>query len=74
MKILGQTYSQDDEFRLLTVKDVAALLDMSVRTIWRRRNDGSIPPPVRVGGAIRWRLIDIRSWIANGCICGAATD
>jgi excisionase family DNA binding protein len=56
-----------EEFRLLTAKELAALLDVSLRTIWRRRSDGSMPTPLRVGRSIRWRLSDIRNWIANGC-------
>lgn len=56
-----------DDFRLINAKELAAMLDISLRTIWRRRSDGSMPMPVRVGRSIRWRLLDIRNWIANGC-------
>ena len=52
---------------LLTVKDVAKLLNLAVRTVWRRRSAGEIPPPVEIGGSVRWRPDDLKSWIAAGC-------
>ncbi len=39
---------------LLDVKSVAALLQSSPATIWRRVNDGTLPRPVRIGGMTRW--------------------
>jgi predicted DNA-binding transcriptional regulator AlpA len=61
------TASLAEDFRLITAKELAAMLDISIRTIWRRRSDGSMPSPVKVGRSIRWRLLDIRNWIAKGC-------
>lgn len=61
------TASLAEEFRLITAKELAAMLDISIRTIWRRRSDGSLPPPVQIGGSVRWRLADIRQWIAQRC-------
>ena len=53
--------------RLLTVKDVAARMSVSVRAVWNYRDAGRMPSPVKVGGAIRWRESDIDLWIAAGC-------
>ena len=39
---------------LLDVKAVAAMLQSSPATIWRRVNDGTISQPVRIGGMTRW--------------------
>jgi predicted DNA-binding transcriptional regulator AlpA len=52
---------------LICAEDVARLLNMSMRTIWRMRSAGDIPPPVRIGCAVRWNLDEIRAWIADGC-------
>jgi excisionase family DNA binding protein len=45
----------------MTVKDVAAYLTISVATVWRQAKLGTLPPPVRIGGATRWRRADIEA-------------
>lgn len=53
---------------LLDVKLVAQLTGLSVRTIWRFRDAGYLPPGLKIGPtAVRWRRTDIETWIANGC-------
>lgn len=52
---------------LLTVKDVAARMKISERTIWVYRDMGFMPEPIKLRGAVRWRVTDIDSWIAAGC-------
>ncbi len=39
---------------LLTVRESASILQMSVATFWRRVADGTIPKPVKLGGLSRW--------------------
>jgi predicted DNA-binding transcriptional regulator AlpA len=56
-----------ESIALITAADVAAMLKVSVRTLWRLRSAGQIPEPVRLGGAVRWRLDEIKKWIAGGC-------
>jgi len=29
--------------------------------------DGKLPRPLKIGGAVRWRLDEIRAWLAAGC-------
>jgi predicted DNA-binding transcriptional regulator AlpA len=53
---------------LITAAEFAQMLKLSVRTLWRRRSAGQVPQPVRIGGAVRWRLDDVRQWIAGGCL------
>ncbi len=53
--------------QMLTADELAALLKVSRRTIWRMRSSGQLPRPIKVGGAVRWRLADIEVWIAEGC-------
>jgi predicted DNA-binding transcriptional regulator AlpA len=52
---------------LITAAQVARLLQISMRTLWRMRSGGQLPAPVRVGSAVRWRIEEITKWIADGC-------
>jgi len=47
---------------LLTVSDVARLLRLSVRTVWRRTATGELPRPIHVGKAARWLRSEIVTW------------
>lgn len=48
------------DFELLSVTDVANLLKVSRRSVWRWAQQGSLPAPVRIGRrAVRWRRKDI---------------
>lgn len=59
--------SSDRQTLLLNVNEVGAEVGLSSRTIWNLRNAGKIPPPIRIGRAIRWKRSDIEQWIAQGC-------
>ena len=48
---------------LLTVRECAAYLQISVPTFWRRVADGTIPRPVKLGGLSRWPQSEIASVI-----------
>jgi prophage regulatory protein len=52
---------------LMTVEDVAKLLKVSVRTVWRLRRNACLPHPVKIGGGVRWRISDVTTWIEQGC-------
>ena len=52
--------------RLLDVRQVAEILGIAVRTVWRLSAAGELPPPVRIGVRIvRWRLSDIEQYLEN---------
>ena len=53
--------------RLMTVEDLAKVLSVSVRTVWRLRRKACLPHPVKIGGGVRWRMSDIMAWIERGC-------
>lgn len=57
----------EQEPLLVTALEFARLMCISTRTLWRLRSAGQLPDPVRLGGAVRWRLDDIKKWIADGC-------
>ncbi len=48
---------------LIRDKDGAALIAGSVATWWRRVADGTLPPPIRIGGMSRWRLSEVEAVI-----------
>ncbi len=51
---------------VITAKQLAIMLQVSKRTLWRLRSAGRLPSPMRVGGIVRWRLDDVVDWIADG--------
>jgi len=57
----------EDLSNLLNVKDVARMLKVAVRTVWRLRSSQKLPKPVPVGGSVRWRHHEIVAWINQGC-------
>lgn len=53
--------------QLITAARLAEMLSISKRSLQRLQSRGAIPTPLRVGGAVRWRLDAIENWIQNGC-------
>ncbi len=52
---------------MLTVHDVARMLNCSVGTICRLADSGRMPRPVKLGGMVRWPREAVESWIGQGC-------
>ncbi len=52
---------------LITATELAQMMRVSVRTLWRLLSAGRIPAPIRIGGNARWRVEEIDRWIAEGC-------
>ena len=44
---------------LLTAREGAAVLQISIPTFWRRVADGTIPKPVKLDGLSRWPKSEI---------------
>ncbi len=55
------------EAPMLTADGLAGLLDCSPRSVRRLADRGKIPPPVRIGGLVRWPRTVIQLWLAEGC-------
>ncbi len=52
----------------LAAKDAAAMLGISRAQLWKLHASGKIPLPVRLGTkAPRWRVDELRAWLAAGC-------
>ncbi len=52
--------------RLLTVHEVAKLLGISTRQIWKLVKLGQVPAPLKLARSARWRQTEVLSFIANG--------
>lgn len=48
---------------LLTDKEVAKLLTVSVPTVWRRVADGTIPRPIKIGALSRFPQSEILGFL-----------
>lgn len=57
---------------LITVEQLAKIVQKSVRSVWRMRSAGQVPAPINVGGGVRWRVDDIKRWIEDGCPAAGA--
>jgi prophage regulatory protein len=64
---MSQTEDVDVERVFVTARQLAIMLQVSKRTLWRLRSAGKIPRPMRLGGVVRWKLDDILQWMAAGC-------
>lgn len=59
--------SSTDPYQLIDLEELASLLCVGKRTIYRLKDEGKLPEPVKIRGSLRWRRVDIESWIAGGC-------
>lgn len=53
--------------RLLTVRGVAALLEVSVGQVWKLHSSGRLPGAVRISRSVRWRADELSQWVDAGC-------
>ncbi len=63
----GRREDQLVEVELVNARELAKILSVSERTLYRLKSTGELPRPVVLGGSVRWRLSEIRQWIAKGC-------
>ena len=52
-----------DRAVVLKVKDVAEMLAVSVRKVWRLSQEEGFPKPVKLGGSSRWVESDVLAYI-----------
>ena len=57
---------------MLTVGQVAELLNCSQRHVYRLVEAEKMPRPLKVGQLNRWALAIVQQWIADGCQAGGA--
>ena len=55
-----------DEDRLVSIEAFAVLADRSKETLKRMKREGKLPPALHISAkCVRWRLSDVRRWIAE---------
>lgn len=59
--------TKTSEAKLLTVREVADMLQCSERHVYRLEEKGLMPKAVRLGGIVRWQSEKISAWIKEGC-------
>lgn len=45
--------------------EAAKLLGIGKATLWNNVKKGEVPPPIKIGGATRWRVADLLAFVAN---------
>ncbi len=48
-------------------RELADMLDVSLRQVWRLNSAGKLPKPIRLGGSVRWNRQEIMDWFGAGC-------
>jgi excisionase family DNA binding protein len=56
-----------EESLLITAEQLAGMMQVSTRTLWRLLSAGKLIKPIRLGGNVRWRLDEVKTWISAGC-------
>ena len=51
--------------RLLRVEQVAEVLGISKRTVWRLVSGGQLPQPVAIGRCKRWKQADVERFVES---------
>jgi predicted DNA-binding transcriptional regulator AlpA len=59
--------STDASPKLINAEELARMIDVSERTLWRLLSGRKLPQPVRIGRNTRWRLAEVTEWIERGC-------
>src|SRR5207244_1146260 len=59
--------SSNIKHHLLTALQVATMLGVSKRQVWRLASAGILPGRVKIGKLVRWRRDEIERWIVKGC-------
>ena len=51
----------------ISARELARLLDVSPRQVWRLNSTGKLPKPIRLGGSVKWRREEIVAWLGQNC-------
>jgi excisionase family DNA binding protein len=65
-QVSGKIKNNNSKPELLNAIATAEVLGISRAHLYRLHNAGKIPLPMRLGGAVRWRLKELMAWIDAG--------
>jgi len=51
----------------LCARELAEMLDVSLRQVWRLNSADKLPKPIRLGGSVRWNRAEVTAWFEAGC-------
>ncbi len=49
--------------QIMTKADLAALIQLSARSVERLARTGKLPAPIVIGGSRRWRRSEVEAWL-----------
>ncbi|MCC6486352.1 MAG: helix-turn-helix domain-containing protein [Candidatus Hydrogenedentes bacterium] len=55
------------EKELLSVREVASMLDLCERSVYRMADAGKMPRPLKLGARSLWRRRELQDWVDAGC-------
>jgi predicted DNA-binding transcriptional regulator AlpA len=61
----NQSGGQEDQRLLLSVREVADLVGLSERTVWKLSGCGELPPPIKIGRSVRWLRRILEDFMAD---------
>jgi len=64
---MAASSDQLDDLQMISADDLAAILKISKRTLWRLLSSKGLPEPTRFGKCVRWRRGIMEQWIDKGC-------
>lgn len=70
MNIATAAPGDDDDLppdELIDVRQLAKMLRISVRTLWRLVRNQKAPSPIKLSGCTRWQKSVVVKWIRAGC-------
>ena len=53
--------------QLLRARELAAILHVSQRHVWRMKAAAKLPKAVEIGDCVRWIQSDVETWLELGC-------
>lgn len=59
--------SDREEKLLVDVHEVARLLSISTRAVFKWVEQGKLPKPLKIGRCCRWRKSELVAWVERGC-------
>lgn len=54
------------EGHLVSAKELAGLMGVSLRHVRRLDSAGKLPRPIRIGGSVRWLITEVKDWLNAG--------
>jgi predicted DNA-binding transcriptional regulator AlpA len=63
----ANSHSKLAQVLAVCARELAEMLDVSLRQVWRLNSAGRLPKPIRLGGSVRWDRDEVLAWFKAGC-------